>query len=156
MQADPMQKGPRTNIVADANIDAWTAHAVAGALSGAIWMAGGGLVFSLATVWLLIAADLPGWLTAVPVLLALAELWLLLRVAIDRRLFEALAAYASRHGAADLAGLDAALMQLGWIAPNRHGRTMADRARGALRLVRICGALAVIQLVLTFLTSILG
>jgi hypothetical protein len=139
-----------------ANIDAWTAQAVAGALSGAIWMAGTGLAFDLATVWLLATATLPRWLTAVPLLLALAQLWLLLRVAIDRRLFEALAASASRHGTPDLAGLDAALSQLGWIAPGRQGRTMADRAGGALRLVRLCGALASIQLVLTFLTSILG
>lgn len=138
------------------NTDAWTAHAVAGALSGAIWMAGAGLVFGLATVWLLATVTLPRWLTAVPLLLALAQFWLLLRVAIDRRLFEALATSANRHGAADLAGLDTALLQLGWIAPSRQGRTMADRARGALRLVRICGALAAIQLVLTFLISILG
>ncbi len=154
MPPDSMQKGASANV--EANIDAWTAHAVAGALSGAIWMAGAGLAFGLATVWLLVANDLPGWLAGMPVLLALAQLWLLLRVAIDRRLFEALAAYASRHGAADLAGLDAALLQLGWIASGRQGRTMTDRARGALRLVRLCGALAVIQFVLTFLTSILG
>ena len=141
---------------AAANIEAWTAHAVAGALSAAIWMAAAGLAFGLAAVWLLMTATLPRWLTGVPVLLALAQLWLLVRVAIDRRLFEALAMYASRHGAADLAGLDAALMQLGWIAPSRRGRTMADRARGALRLVRICGALTIVQLLLTFLTSILG
>lgn len=141
---------------AAANIEAWTAQAVAGALSAAIWIAAAGLAFCLATIWLLTAATLSRWLTAVPVLLALAQLWLLVRVAIDRRLFEALATYASRHGAADLAGLDAALTQLGWMTPSRRGRTMADRARGALRLVRICGALTVIQLALTFLASILG
>lgn len=141
---------------AAADIEAWTAQAVAGALSAAVWMAAAGLAFSLATVWLLATAALPRWLTAVPVLLALAQLWLLVRVAIDRRLFEALATYASRHGAVDLAGLDAALLQLGWIGPSRQGRTMAERARGALRLVRIGGALTVVQVVLTFLTSILG
>ena len=133
--------------------DAWIAHAVAGALSGAVWIGAAGLAFGVATVWLGVATPVPRVLAAASLLPALPQVWLLLRVAIDRRLFDALAA--GRQDQPDLAGLDAALLELGWMPAQRAGRPLPDRARGALRLVRASAALTVCQLALALLTVIL-
>ncbi|GLC91510.1 hypothetical protein Tamer19_09180 [Cupriavidus sp. TA19] len=131
--------------------DAWIAHAVTGALSGAFWIGVAGLAFALASAWLSASPAL----SALPLLVALAQLWLLLRVAIDRRLFDALAASADRDGQADLAGLDGALTGLGWITPDRAGRPLRERARGAMRLVRASALLAALQLCLSLLILLL-
>lgn len=149
MRADPIDSIRRDNT------DAWIAHAVAGALSGALWIGLAGLVFGVASAWLAVTAQTPRALVVAPLLLALAQLWLLLRVAIDRRLFDALAAAASRHGSPDLAALDTALIELGWITAPRAGRPLPERARGAMRLVRASAALAAAQITLTLLTLIL-
>ncbi|WP_354682326.1 hypothetical protein [Cupriavidus necator] len=137
------------------NADAWIAHAVNGALSGAVRIGLAGLGFALLAVWLVATAALPRALAVAPLAVALAELWLLLRVAIDHRLFDALAASCTRDGHADLAGLDRALTELGWIAPARAGRPLPERARGAMRLVRASAALAALQLALALLISML-
>ena len=133
--------------------DAWIAHAVTGALSGAVWIGGAGLAFAVATAWLGVATPVPRALAAASLLLALPQLWLLLRVAIDRRLFDALAT--AQQGQPDLAGLDGALLELGGMPAQRAGRPLPDRARGALRLVRASAALTVCQLALALLTLIL-
>ncbi|MBP0618701.1 hypothetical protein [Cupriavidus consociatus] len=131
--------------------EAWIAHAVTGALSGALWIGVVGLAFAPASLWLSASPAL----SALPLLVALAQLWLLLRVAIDRRLFDALAASADREGQADLAGLDGALTGLGWIASERTGRPLPERARGAMRLVRASVVLAAVQLCLSLLILLL-
>ncbi|TDF63571.1 hypothetical protein [Cupriavidus sp. L7L] len=131
--------------------EAWIAHAVTGALSGALWIGVAGLAFALASAWLSAGPAL----SALPLLVAPAQLWLLLRVAIDRRLFDALAASADREGQADLAGLDGALTGLGWITPGRTGRSLPERARGAMRLVSASVALAAVQLCLSLLILLL-
>ncbi|MBP0630899.1 MULTISPECIES: hypothetical protein [unclassified Cupriavidus] len=134
--------------------EAWIAHAVTGALSGALWIGVVGLAFALASVWMSASPAL----SALPLLVALAQLWLLLRVAIDRRLFDALAASADPNvqtGQADLAGLDGALTGLGWIASERTGRPLPERARGAMRLVRASLVLAAVQLCLSLLILLL-
>ncbi len=135
------------------NADAWIAHAVTGALSGAVWIGAAGLAFAVATAWLGAATPMSRWLAAASLLLALPQLWLLLRVAIDRRLFHALAT--GRQGQPDLAGLDTALLGLGWMPAQRAGRPLSSRARGALRLVRASAVLTVCQLALALLSLIL-
>lgn len=135
------------------NADAWIAHAVTGALAGAVWIGAAGLAFAVLAAWLGAATAPPRWLAAASLLLALPQLWLLLRVAIDRRLFDALAT--GQQGQPDLAGLDAALLELGWMPAQRAARPLPDRARGALRLVRASAALTVCQLALALLSLIL-
>ncbi|WP_455282146.1 hypothetical protein [Cupriavidus necator] len=149
MHADPIASIRRDNA------DAWIAHAVAGALSGAVWIGLAGLAFALARISLMMTAQAPRALAVAPLLLALAQLWLLLRVAIDRRLFDALAEAAGHYGSPDLAALDTALIELGWLTPQRAGRPLPERARGAMRLVRASAALAAAQLAFTVLTLIL-
>ena len=97
--------------------DAWIAHAVTGALAGAAWLGAAGLGFAMLAAWLGASTAISRWPAALALLLALPQLWLLLRVAIDRRLFAALAGGAP--GQPDLAGLDAALLALGWMSAAR-------------------------------------
>lgn len=132
--------------------DAWIAHAVTGALAGAAWIGAAGLAFAMAA-GLGAGTAMSRWPAALALLLALPQLWLLLRVAIDQRLFGALATGA--QGQSDLSGLDAALLELGWMPAARAARPLPERARGALRLVRASAALTVCQLLLALLSLIL-
>jgi hypothetical protein len=73
-------------------------------------------------------------------------LWLLIRVAIDRRLFASLARANVTH---DLAGalraLDEALRELGWIDDRKAGRSIDARVRGVAGLLKRVVALMLIQ-----------
>ncbi|AMR78786.1 hypothetical protein [Cupriavidus nantongensis] len=133
--------------------DAWIAHAVTGALAGAAWIGAAGLAFAMLAAGLGAGTAMSRWPAALALLLALPQLWLLLRVAIDRRLFGALATGA--QGQSDLSGLDAALLELGWMPAARAARPLPERARGALRLVRASAVLTVCQLLLALLSLIL-
>lgn len=133
--------------------DAWIAHAVTGALAGAAWIGAAGLAFAMLAAGLGAGTAMSRWPAALALLLALPQLWLLLRVAIDQRLFGALATGA--QGQSDLSGLDAALLELGWMPAARAARPLPERARGALRLVRASAALTVCQLLLALLSLIL-
>ncbi|PVY80794.1 hypothetical protein C7414_102108 [Cupriavidus alkaliphilus] len=133
--------------------DAWIAHAVTGALAGAAWIGAAGLAFGMLAAWLGAGNAISRWPAALALLLALPQLWLLLRVAIDHRLFGALAAGASDQPG--LARLDAALLELGWMPAGRAARPLTERARGALRLVRASAVLTVCQLLLALLSLIL-
>lgn len=133
--------------------DAWIAHAVTGALAGAAWLGAAGLAFAMLAAGLGAVTASSRWPAALALLLALPQLWLLLRVAIDHRLFSALAAGASDQPG--LARLDAALRELGWMPAARAARPLPERARGALRLVRASAVLTVCQLLLALLSLIL-
>ncbi|WP_373377848.1 hypothetical protein [Cupriavidus nantongensis] len=133
--------------------DAWIAHAVTGALAGAAWIGAAGLAFAMLAAWLGAGTAMSRWPAALALLLALPQLWLLLRVAIDQRLFGALAACAPEQP--ELARLDAALLELGWMPAAGAPRPLPERARGALRLVRASAVLTVCQLLLALLSLIL-
>ncbi|RZT31823.1 hypothetical protein [Cupriavidus agavae] len=124
----------------------WLAHATAGALRAAARLNIAALVLALVNVALagIMAPTGTLWLVAgaVAALLAAAQLWLLVRVEVDRRLFDALALAGA---APDLAELDAALAALGWMPASRAGRPMAARARGASRFLTIAGVLMALQ-----------
>lgn len=124
----------------------WLAHAAAAALRAAARLNLAGLVLALVNL-LLAGVMAPAgnqWLApgAVAALLGAAQLWLLVRVEIDRALFDALSHACTED---DLDALDAALVALGWVAQERTGRAMADRARGASRFLTIAGGLAALQ-----------
>ncbi|WP_137925911.1 hypothetical protein [Cupriavidus sp. 2SB] len=123
----------------------WLAHATAGALRAAARLNIAALVLALLNVTLagIMASAGVFWQVAggMAALVAAVQLWLLVRVEIDRTLFKALA---STH-AAELADLDAALTTLGWMPVARAGRPMADRARGATRFLKIAAALMAVQ-----------
>lgn len=136
--------------------DAWIARIAAGAMHAAARLNGAGLV--LAMINLLLAGYFaPASLVYLILGLVVAvvgaiELWLLVRVELDRRLFDALAVSAD---AAELDALDQALSVLGWLAPGRGGRSLAERSRAALRFLKFAGALTSAQLVLALLLLLL-
>lgn len=131
---------------ADRLTTCWLAHTTAAALRAAARLNLAGLLLALVNVLLagIMAPAGNGWLLVggVAALVAAAQLWLLVRVEIDRKLFEALAVAASPD---DLRALDAALIALGWMPEPRAGRPMADRARGASRFLRFAAALMALQ-----------
>ncbi|OJA78511.1 hypothetical protein BGV71_17330 [Burkholderia ubonensis] len=80
-----------------------------------------------------------------------AALWFAVRIAVDRRLFAALADAVSAAAAPEptggdaLAALDRALADLGWIDATKAGRTLDARVRGAIGLCRTGVWIAVVQ-----------
>ncbi|ASL42231.1 hypothetical protein bAD24_I01985 [Burkholderia sp. AD24] len=88
---------------------------------------------------------------------AVLALWLLIRLAIDHRLFTTLAhSTASTNEDDALAALDHALRQLGWIDETKTGRTLDARVRGVARLVRLVTILAVVQVLVIALAALTG
>jgi hypothetical protein len=85
-------------------------------------------------------------------LLAAVELYLLLRIEIDRRLFEVLA---TAHGPDDLAALDDALGVLGRHSQRKTSRSLRARSRGAVRFVWIAVAVTALQLVAACMSFLL-
>lgn len=76
-------------------------------------------------------------------------LWLLIRVAIDRRLFAALAnTPISLDPAGALHALDQALLELGWIDENQSVRSIDSRVRGVSGLLKKVIALMLIQILI--------
>ncbi|WP_244146563.1 hypothetical protein [Paraburkholderia sp. BCC1876] len=88
---------------------------------------------------------------------AVLALWLLIRVAIDRRLFSTLAHSIALTNEDDaLAALDHALQRLGWIDETKAGRTLDARVRGVARLVRLVTILAVVQVLVIAVAALIG
>lgn len=115
---------------------------VAGAAAGAGWLT--------ALIW----APSP-WirllLTAVSTINAVGALWLMVRIAIDRKLFAALDRaehVADTQGAGTLSALDGALIELCWIDESKAGRTLEARVQGVAALCRKAVLLAAVQIVL--------
>jgi hypothetical protein len=82
-------------------------------------------------------------LGAATILLAAIQLYLLVRIEIDRQLFDALA---TASGPDDLAALDDALGVLAWSSPKQASRSLKARSLGAIRFVRLAGAMTALQL----------
>jgi len=126
--------------------DGWLAHAVSGALRAAARLNLAGLVLALANLLLAGIMSPAGWqwllVGGMAALVGAAQLWLMVRVEIDRTLFGALATAAS---ADDLRALDAALVALAWVPPARAGRALSERARGAARFVHLAAGAAALQ-----------
>lgn len=141
----------------------WVAQAAVGGLEGAAWLIWAGLVLALINVLLAGTLSPAGQvyliLGIVAALLGALQLWLLVRVAIDRRLFGALADPSQQGEHADMAAMlgamDQALVRLGWARPEAGGRSLAQRARGALRWLHWAAALAALQLLVALLILLL-
>ncbi|MGU7775413.1 hypothetical protein ACV229_35240 [Burkholderia sp. MR1-5-21] len=116
---------------------AWAiAAAFAAAFAGG-WVAAGWAAAPLARVLLATVSTASG----------IGALWYAVRIAIDRRLFAALArAAVAPDSAGDaLAALDRALADLGWIDDTKAGRPLDARVRGAIGLCRTAMLIAVAQ-----------
>jgi len=122
----------------------WLAHATAAGLHAASRLNALGLGLALLNATLGYLATSATALGALMLALLAAgiQLWLRVRIDIDRKLFQALSIAC---GGEDLAALDTALVSLGWIRQPPATRTMAERARGTSRFLRIAMALTVLQ-----------
>ena len=80
------------------------------------------------------------WLLAVAVLSGVLEFWFAARVALDADLFETIASEKT-----DLKQFDKAMARLGMAKPEKAGRSVDERSRGALRLFKRQGLFLAIQ-----------
>ncbi|WP_420995331.1 hypothetical protein ACKI2N_028185 [Cupriavidus sp. 30B13] len=153
----------------DAGAARWVALAAVGGLDAAARLTWAGLVLALINVLLAGTLSPAGTvylvLGIVAALAGALQLWLLVRVTIDRPLFAALAAAEPAPGA-PLEALDHALRQLGWLRGEKRGekpdekqakagRSLVQRARGALRFLHWAAALAALQLLAALLLLLL-
>ncbi|KVD29891.1 hypothetical protein WI84_27125 [Burkholderia ubonensis] len=129
--------------------------AARGALDAGAWAVAVALVAAGAGWWVA-----SGWsaapfaqalLATVSTASGVAALWFAVRIAVDRRLFAALADAVSAAAAPEpaggdaLAALDRALADLGWIDATKAGRTLDARVRGAIGLCRAGVLVAIMQ-----------
>ncbi|ALX12292.1 hypothetical protein P350_12455 [Burkholderia cepacia JBK9] len=116
---------------------AWAIAAALAAAGAGWWIAAGWAPATLAR----------GLLAVVSTGSGIAALWYAVRIAIDRRLFAALARAAAGDGALDdgLEALDRALTDLGWIDATKAGRALDARVRGAVGLCRAGVLVAIVQ-----------
>lgn len=134
----------------------WLARAAASGLCAAARLNVAGLILALLNLHTAIATAPTGIVypaLRAASLLGGAQLYLLVRIEIDRRLFDALAL---APDAADLAALDHALTNLGWASQRRNGRSLKERSCSAIRFLQSAGALAGLQLLTTWLFVLLG
>lgn len=100
------------------------------------------LELALAAAWLR-SGWASGVLACVSGGVAIGALWMLIRVAIDRRLFAALERAPVEDDA--LGALDRALLELRWIDASKAGRTIDLRVSGVAGLLRKTVALSIVQ-----------
>jgi hypothetical protein len=110
----------------------WLVQSARGALDAACWLNTAGLVLCCALLWSTLFKPAPALAVGAAVVVGLAQLGLLARIAIDRRLFAALS---ETCVPADLDALDRALTALGWKPANAPPRPLAGRCRGAARFL---------------------
>lgn len=133
----------------------WLARATAGGLFAAGRLNVAGLVLAVLNLHLVVATAPTGIVypvLAAASLLGATQLYLMVRIEIDRRLFEALAV---APDAADLAALDYALTTLGWGSQQNTGRSLKARSCGPIRFLQSAGTLAVLQLLTSWLFILL-
>ncbi|MFD1557404.1 hypothetical protein ACFSHT_17560 [Paraburkholderia silviterrae] len=132
--------------------DMFRIAAARGALDAGMWGVVAAFIAAIAGWWIAtgwVQAPLAGSLLAfVSTASGLGALWYAVRIAIDRRLFAAMADYAlAPESGIDetLAGLDEALTYLGWISAAKAGRPLNARVRGTIGLQRASLIVAAVQ-----------
>jgi hypothetical protein len=104
------------------------------------------LIFSgLVLAWFLYKGAVFSAMPVLVLLFGLAEFWFALRVALDADLFAAIG-----EGKLDAVKLDDALQRLGFIKKAKAGRSMEERSRGALRLLKLQGLCLLLQVATYF------
>lgn len=115
------------------------------------WVATGSIALSMtALLGLLVEApDQPQSVTLLSlcVLILPAQIYLALRIEFDHGIFEA--AGSADHAEAYLESFDASRRELGLGRSSDEHRSMVQRVRGMMRLIRSSGALFLVQLALT-------
>jgi hypothetical protein len=142
--------------VMDQNQEAWIARTTAALCAASRWMIAAALALTVLAAARLLLGPPGNPLTrlALAAVLALGapQLYLAVRIELDRRLFERLAEGAGVESRG-LAQLDGALEALHMQGAEKSGRSLPDRAQGALSLVRRLGGLTAGQLALLILAG---
>ncbi|NTX26650.1 hypothetical protein HT746_05765 [Burkholderia pyrrocinia] len=133
--------------------DRWVATTVAGAMDAARHLGQAGLGLGLVNLLLVATAAASAGPAAagaglIVSAVLMSQLWLGVRIAIDRRLFDGLALSCCMR---DLKALDAALARLGWLRSEHGDRPLVPRARSAMRFLTWAGGLTILQLAATVL-----
>ncbi|WP_233874545.1 hypothetical protein [Paraburkholderia adhaesiva] len=126
--------------------------AARGVLDAGCWVSAVALCAAAAGYWTAASGEqvllVRALLVSVSTVSGVAALWYAVRIAIDRRLFAVLADPARLQGVVvdeSLAGLDEALIALGWMNAAKVGRPLDMRVQGAVRLLRGSVVIAVVQ-----------
>jgi len=134
----------------------WIARSAEALCGASRWLSGASLVLAalaLGCLYLLPPANIA---VAAMFSLAVAAGWiqayLALRIEFDRRVFGALAVHPEGATAAADA-FDQAMLSLGMLPKNKAGRTLAERAKGMLLLVKCAGWIFALQLALAIAAS---
>jgi hypothetical protein len=126
--------------------EAWVARIAAAVCRAARWPIGFSLALSIVAGagLILTPSRWPGALLSIVLMLGLAQVYLAIRIEIDRRIFERFA-----EDPAAAAEFDAALVQVGWAkAKGEAPRAMADRAEGAHAFVKWANLVLALQILL--------
>lgn len=131
----------------------WLPLIALGACRGGRLLAAAALACALFALASLTSAPFAaGILWTLVVLLTLPALYFGVRLELDRGLFQRLAERPPSSGE-DLAELDRALSELGFIAKSTDHRTLVDRIGGTLRLLRRLGGVVIVQIMLLLLAA---
>jgi hypothetical protein len=120
----------------------WLVQSACGALDAASRLNAAGLVLCGVLLWSALLKSVPAWAVGAAIAVGLAQLGLLARIAIDRRLFAALS---ETCAPADLDALDRTLAALGWKPATAPPRPLANRCRGAARFLYWAALFALAQ-----------
>ena len=135
----------------DSRREDWIARSAAAFCVAARWLSLASLalaVLALGCLYLFPTVNMPAAAMLSLVTAAGAvQAYLALRIEFDRRIFEAFAAH-PEGAAAAASGFDEAMQSLGMPPKGKAGRTLAERALGALLLVKGAGWIFALQLAL--------
>ncbi|WP_332877661.1 hypothetical protein [Massilia sp. S19_KUP03_FR1] len=124
-------------------VSKWLACVTGSSLRAAAHLNMAGLILAAVLVQRTDVKPMATALGAATLFLAAIQLYLLLRIEIDRQLFDVLA---SAHGPHDLAALDDALAVLALCTRTNASRSLTARSLGAFRFVRITVVVTALQL----------
>lgn len=133
----------------------WLARATASGLCAAAKLNIAGLILALLNLHYAIKTTTGTVYPALGAasLLGVSQLYLMVRIEIDRRLFDALAI---APDAGNLAALDYALTVFGWVSQQQNCRSLQQRSRSAIRFLQSAGALSGLQLLTVWLFVLPG
>lgn len=127
----------------------WISRIAAALCAASRWVVAVAIALTVLAATRLLLIPPGDWLTklglALVVALGAVQLYLAVRIELDRRLFQRLAESAGVESRA-LAELDEAMQALRLQSPDRTGRSLADRAQGVLSLIRRLGLVTAVQL----------
>lgn len=142
----------------DSARDQWTARCASAACTASRWASGASLVLSalaLCCLYLLPVQPLAWGAIGLAAAAGAVQVYLAARIEFDRAIFRDIAA-AVPDAAAGAGAFDVAAQAVGLLPARKAGRDLAQRARGALALVRAVFCVPLLQLALLIAAAWMG